>query len=382
MPVTRADVIEAYRTLLGRPPESDAVIAHHLPLHASVGALHRAIIASDEYRLRPAAARPATVPDNRPAAAAAPPLPAIARPPPGKRPRLPGIFLGDRVLTETHRGQKIYVVPTDVDLTPHILTQGIWEVHVETMLLRLVRPGQHVVDIGANVGYHTLALGWAVGPQGLVHAFEASPYLARLLKASVYVNGLAGVVHTHNVAVTDREAPVTIAAAEDHFGSGNIALAHGGAGYDAHYPLRVEVPGRPLDALIAPGAPPVDLIHIDIEGAEPQALRGAARLIETSPGLCIVSEWSLGMMAARNDVPGFVDWLEGLGFRFWLVTPAGTAEPLDRAALLGLPHSDVVIARHLPPMAEPTAPRRMLARRPWRRPLAWLGRRPDAGAPP
>ncbi|MFC7690697.1 FkbM family methyltransferase [Paeniroseomonas aquatica] len=119
------------------------------------------------------------------------------------------------------------------------------------------------------------------------------------------------------------------------------------AGYHADYSSQVQVPGIALDSLLAEG-PPLDLIRIDIEGSEPQALRGAATAIGRSPALRIISEWSVGMMAARADLGGFIAWLQGMGFRFWLVNAGGGFEPLAASALLALPHSDVLISRQEP----------------------------------
>jgi hypothetical protein len=48
------------------------------------------------------------------------------------------------VLSWTHRGQPIYLVPQDVDLTPRILTSGIWELPVEQVMLRFARAGDTV----------------------------------------------------------------------------------------------------------------------------------------------------------------------------------------------------------------------------------------------
>jgi hypothetical protein len=53
----------------------------------------------------------------------------------------------------------------------------------------------------------------------------------------------------------------------------------------------------------------VDLIHMDIEGSEPRALRGAQAVIERSPKIKIITEWSVGMMSTRTDVGEYVKWL-------------------------------------------------------------------------
>ena len=93
---------------------------------------------------------------------------------------------------------------------------------MENVLQRLLRPGQCALDIGADIGYHTLTLGAAVGDAGQVHAFEASPRLHRLLDASVFVNGMSSFVRAHPLAGMDRPGSIMLASQPLHFGSGNV----------------------------------------------------------------------------------------------------------------------------------------------------------------
>jgi hypothetical protein len=51
------------------------------------------------------------------------------------------------------------------------------------------------------------------------------------------------------------------------------------------------------------------------------------------------------MMAARTDLPGFVDWLSGLGFRSGISGEGGALDPVEAAATLDLPHCDLLLAR-------------------------------------
>jgi FkbM family methyltransferase len=337
--LSRDQVIAAFELLLGLRPVNEWQIeaaCRFLDLRALVDHL----IGSAEFRERYDKMNGSRVPQ--------PPRPAP-------------IFLGDRVLAWTHRGQRIYLVPQDVDLTPHIMLTGTWETHVEATLLRLARPGHVAIDLGANVGYHTIVLGAAVAPTGRVFAFEAQPQLARLLRATIFVNGLLDLAEIHCCAVSDRPGNVVLAAAPDHYGSGNLTPAFSPPGYDEGYSERVEVPAATLDQMLGDRIGAIDLMHLDIEGAEPLALRGAQSLIERSPALKIVTEWSVGMMSARADVAEFAAWLDGMGFRFWRVEPppTNTLTPLSRDTLSNLPHSDLLLSRIDP---ESDLPRASVAR--------------------
>ncbi|MCO6418066.1 FkbM family methyltransferase [Siccirubricoccus sp. KC 17139] len=333
--VTAEDISLAFEVLLRRPPHGKDDIAHHLSLgFKNRFELGDYLCVTDEFRARmDRLAAEGLVPSSR--------SEHITR-------RPVTVFLGDRVLTQTHRGFRIYCVPTDVDLTPHLILHGGWETHVEQVIQRLLRPGQQAMDIGANIGYHTLSIAAAVGGSGRVHAFEANPALQNLLYSSIFINGMSSYVQVHPLAVTDRPGSIVLASQPLHFGSGNVVPERAmDDGYHNAYSNRVEVPSISLDTFF-PSDAVFDLLRIDIEGAEPLALRGAEALIRRSPRLQILCEWSVGMMSARADVGAFVAWLVELGFRFWLITPSGRLEALDTARMPDLPHSDVVISRHEP----------------------------------
>jgi FkbM family methyltransferase len=247
----------------------------------------------------------------------------------------------------------IYVAPLDVDLTPSILRHGRWEAYIEEMLVALLHPGDTVIDLGANVGYHTLAIADAVGASGQVHAFEANPEVMRLLRATMFVNGLSshvgeGRVSLYERAVLDRSGTVTLASAPGHYGSGHVIDDNPSSDYGPFYSIRVEVPTVTLDALLGDRLSRVGLIHMDIEGSEPIALRGAQRILARSPQIKIVTEWNTNMMAARADVGQYIDWLADLGFRFWRIGYPPTVIEVDRSALLDLAHCDLVLSRHPP----------------------------------
>jgi predicted O-methyltransferase YrrM len=72
---------------------------------------------------------------------------------------------------------------------PSLVVRGYWEPGVTRALLRLVRPGQHVVEVGANVGWYSLLFASRVAPGGSVTTFEANPRMVELLRRTLVANG-------------------------------------------------------------------------------------------------------------------------------------------------------------------------------------------------
>lgn len=265
------------------------------------------------------------------------------------------IVLGERILAKTHRNDLIYLIAQDTDLTPIILRCGRFEAHVEHAIRASVHAGARVIDLGANVGYHTLAIAAAVGPRGFVHAFEANPAITPLLKDTIYINQLQNVT-VHECAVLDRPGEITLASHPERYASGHV----GSAKPHPAYPNRVTVPAVALDDALAEQLETVDFIHMDIEGSEPLALRGAEALIRRSPQLRIVTEWSTVMMRSRVDVAAHIRWLAAQDFDFWWIRDSGGSAVLSRVPideLSRLPHSDLLLCRGEPPVALPQVER-------------------------
>ncbi len=136
-------------------------------------------------------------------------------------------------------------------------------------LLKLVRAGDTVLEVGAEHGFFTMAIAAAAGEKGRVVAVEAYPENAMILAAQVAQNRLGSRVTPLFVALSDREGEIWVS----DEGKQPSALAQRGS-------QRVRcVTG---DSLAIPGGK-ADLIKIDVEGFELAVLRGCAKLLAAKP---------------------------------------------------------------------------------------------------
>jgi FkbM family methyltransferase len=136
----------------------------------------------------------------------------------------------------------------------------------------LVRPGDVVVDVGANVGAHTVALARLVGREGSVIAFEPQRVTYYCLCASVALNNLHQVVCVQAAAgEAERTLLVPDLDPDRDQNFGGLELGGPGAGRAGR-----KVPVRRLDSLALPAC---RLIKIDVEGMEREVLAGAAETI-------------------------------------------------------------------------------------------------------
>ncbi len=182
----------------------------------------------------------------------------------------------------------------------------------------LVRPGDTVLDIGANWGMYAWRLAGLAGPSGHVHLFEPDPANRASLEA---IRGRRANVTVHAVALSDHDgtADLQIPLAEGRrFGA--LASLSVPAARTAIAHESVSVPLARLDDLLPEGGPPVAFIKCDVEGHEYAALRGAEALLRRDrPALLVEIE----QRHQERDIRGTFAYLLGLGYTGYALTETG-----------------------------------------------------------
>ena len=173
-------------------------------------------------------------------------------------------------------GLKVRLFPGNETSRVLFLT-GLYEPNEFCWLERHLKPGMTVIDGGANMGLYTLYAARRVGPLGTVLALEPSEREFRRLAAHVRLNRLRN-VRCRRVALGRSQGRGRLRIAAE-WNAGHNTL--GEFGYEATELVRVEeVKVRALDAIVADeGLDRVDLIKLDLEGAEYDALLGAEATI-------------------------------------------------------------------------------------------------------
>lgn len=134
----------------------------------------------------------------------------------------------------------------------------------------------NIIDIGANAGLFTaIALHEAQG-RGHVLVVEPNPVLLPRLEANIAFNKQASTVSVHAVAIGPKEGLMRLSFKGDDLGGASLAVGEGASGQQ-----EIEVPIRPLLSLVQEaGMTRIDLLKIDVEGFEDQAL---IPFFETAP---------------------------------------------------------------------------------------------------
>lgn len=235
--------------------------------------------------------------------------------PPGTPPPLPA----DAVELDTAIGT-LWFDGADTHLTPWVRSQGVWEADVMKLLGRSLHPGGVFVDVGANVGFHTVLAAQLVGPTGRVLAVEPAAWTLELLRANVWRTGVD--VTVLPVAASDAAGTVRLALDPGHRSGARFAEAGKG----------VEVESARLDDLLPDLA--VAVLKVDVEGAEPLVLRGARAVLARSPHLLAVVEFRNERHLSGESPEEVLAFYQSLGFELCLLRRNGELDPAGGEAVL------------------------------------------------
>jgi len=202
------------------------------------------------------------------------------------------------------------------------------------MMRRFVRPGDRVVDIGANIGDLTLPLSQMAGPEGSVHAVESNAELFNVLCANMAINGVLNVKPVNAFVVRDKQ--------DDQVQPAPVFVSD-----------RWPAPRITLDDL---GLDRCRLLKIDVDGQEVDILQGGEELIRrTRPVLYVEND-------LRERSPLLLRYMDSLGYDlYWhaapIIEPENFYGNVDNywapqmiisAMVLGLPRESGLSADDLP----------------------------------
>jgi FkbM family methyltransferase len=241
------------------------------------------------------------------------------------RAQVQAAYFGDETILCRILGRYLmYADTNDVGITPHLSMNGYWESWITLALARVIRPGWHCLDVGANHGYYTLLMADGVGPSGQVLAVEPNPDPVRRLQHTLDVNGFVSHVGVVQKAASDVDGDrVELFIAENR---GMNASLRGDAGKSRTE--RVET--VTIDALTRDWRR-VDLVKIDVEGAEERVWRGMTSTLGSNPELTIILEVNTN----RYDEPAqFFESIKRAGFELRYIDFDGELKPVEVDRLL------------------------------------------------
>lgn len=195
----------------------------------------------------------------------------------------------------------------------HIRSAGTWEPDIGRVLRDAMpdRSGAVFLDVGANVGYFSRFIAQAY-PGATIHAFEPHPLTYRVLRMNTWQYGQR--IRTWPVALSDCRGTVALSTSSNNLGDTK------GIRVTDRLVASVIAPSIAFDELL--GDVEVDLVKIDVQGAEMAVLRGMQGVISRSPSIRIVMEFAPSLLRADGvDPREALRKLREQGFELGLVRP-------------------------------------------------------------
>lgn len=181
---------------------------------------------------------------------------------------------GKPLLVEHPQGFTLELADSSASLGVY-LNDGFSDRHLALWLEGYLVTGMVVIDAGAHIGEYSLLCAHLAGPTGAVHSFEPDPRIYPLLLRNIDRSHMSH-IRANNAAVADFEGEADFVLATDATESSMTLLPRGQAG------TRKPVAVTTIDSYVsARQLPRLDVIKLDVEGAEVAALIGAERTLET-----------------------------------------------------------------------------------------------------
>jgi FkbM family methyltransferase len=225
-------------------------------------------------------------------------------------------------------GSAVTVLNPNDPVVSGALAFRIYEKSETAFLKRTFFPGMVFLDIGANVGYYTALAGHAAGPAGRVLALEPDPESFTYLTQTIHANRLTNVTSFQ-------------LAASDQVGSAQLYISANNRGDNRLYANElasdvVTVGTTTVDALLQQVGIAVDVIKMDVQGAEGQVLNGMKGMLAQSRPITLLTEfWPDGLRKAKTEPQQFLSTIESLGLRMHELRPDGSLSPIaDTEALV------------------------------------------------
>jgi len=217
-----------------------------------------------------------------------------------------------------------------IDFSIYLL--GAFEPGTANTLQKLVKPGDIVFDIGANIGAHTLGLAQSVGPSGRVYAFEPADFAFAKLRRNLALNPELQ-ARTHPQQLLLAATPSQIAEREIY---ASWPLEKDDSVHPKHRGRLVSTAHATVDTLDAfvarQGIARLDLIKMDVDGHELPVLQGGRETLRRFRPLLVMEMSPYVHAEQHQSFAEFVELLKSAGYSL-RNTDNGKAVPLDAAEL-------------------------------------------------
>jgi FkbM family methyltransferase len=191
------------------------------------------------------------------------------------------------------------------------------EVPEVCIMQNIVKEGDCVLDIGANIGYWTTVLSSQVGRGGRVFAFEPNPKTFDLLTKNININDCKNVI-ARNVGIAEANRSGKLYIDELHSGDDRVYCPT--LGMEMNDRSVMDISLRTLDSFkLEIDLQRLSFIKIDVQGFEPMVLKGAYNVLESSNPVLLIEFSSSCYAEAGSSMEEFFKIYSELSFKCYII---------------------------------------------------------------
>ena len=228
----------------------------------------------------------------------------------------------------------LFVRLSDVGISRELYLTKAHEKEASTIFKSYLKPGQTIIDVGANIGYYPILEAVNISPGGRIFAIEPGPESYELLKYNTTSNGYEDVISTYNLAIGDVRGKATLYISSQS----NLNSMLNDPLFKSYAPIvgSVQVDMITLDDFISQNnilSDKIDIVRMDVEGYELKIFKGMTKLLENSQRLRIFFEIHPKIIKTHYGFDSYQDFLkmlDGYGFKIDNCLPRAEAPQLNK----------------------------------------------------
>lgn len=218
----------------------------------------------------------------------------------------------DNIIKKLLSSKFVYINGSKMELFGFMTTlslYGVWEKFETEIVKKIIKEGDNVIDLGANIGYYTLLFSRLVGDKGKVFAFEPEPKNFSVLKRNVELNNYKNVILVQK-AVSNTNGTTNLFISQTNTG-GHTLFFNNNKLTKTSTPIQT----IRLDDYFKDQKIPISFIKMDIQGSEGLAVDGMKKLLSKNHKLNLFTEfWKYGLNNSEIKSNAFLETLSSLGF--------------------------------------------------------------------
>lgn len=216
-------------------------------------------------------------------------------------------------LTHLDKTFSLTISPENGFIDKHIFLYGVYEPFILDLISQYLEAGMTFVDIGANIGQHSMYAARTVGATGAVYAYEPIPKIYNQLLTSVKVNNFNTIIHAKNIALGKVTAKETLHVSKNIGGSSLVNEEENKDQRQEDITVQICNGDEELRML-----PRINLIKIDVEGYEYEVLTGILETLKKHRPTLLL-EFSGQFYAQHTDHHGIkiLSLLHNIGYHLY-----------------------------------------------------------------